>query len=293
MGGGGGGALGGRCGGTGGSFGDGASGGDAGCGGTLGKGGGGEGEGGVEGGEGGGEGKPCMVTLVSGPRKARVSVTRSVSGSGGCIETRMMTGTRSVVSRRRQQWHTRFPSPGVALRLRERSIRGASSDPTTATAVAHVRAGCAVACCCLSLSHCAKGTSAVAFIGDERRVPQGRRARALTIVGHPGATNKVARRTRVQSRMGHVNATPSTFFPEVQAHDNSNELANQALAVFLGISFLAIVCVLLSYTVISSTLIEFDVWSRRKHLADMELAEVAEFPRLDLEGKPRDDELHI
>ena len=93
--------------------------------------------------------------------------------------------------------------------------------------------------------------------------------------------------------MGHVNATPSTFFPEVQAHDNSNELANQALAVFLGISFLAIVCVLLSYTVISSTLIEFDVWSRRKHLADMELAEVAEFPRLDLEGKPRDDELHI
>jgi len=61
----GGGALGGRFGGTGGSCGDGASGGDLGCGGMLGTGGGGEGGDGPEGGAGGGNGRPCMTTLVS------------------------------------------------------------------------------------------------------------------------------------------------------------------------------------------------------------------------------------
>lgn len=81
--------------------------------------------------------------------------------------------------------------------------------------------------------------------------------------------------------MGHVNATPSTFFPEVDASDNSVEFADQALAVFLGISFMAAVCVILSYTVIASTLREFGDWTRRKNLAELELAEVTEFPRLE------------
>jgi len=126
VGGGGGGALGGRFGAPGGSCGDGAPGGDAGFGGGEGEGGGGEGEGGGEGGEGGeggGEGLSCIVTLTRGPRREYVSVTRSESGSGGCIETRMMTGTRSVASNRRQQWHARLPSPGAAPRLRDGVLR--------------------------------------------------------------------------------------------------------------------------------------------------------------------------
>jgi hypothetical protein len=78
--------------------------------------------------------------------------------------------------------------------------------------------------------------------------------------------------------MGHVNGTPSTFLPEV---DDSDELADQVLVVFLGVFFMALVCILLSYTVIASTLREFNDWTRRKHLAEMELAEVTEFPRLE------------
>ena len=82
--------------------------------------------------------------------------------------------------------------------------------------------------------------------------------------------------------MGHANTTTvSTFFPDVQTNDNSDELASQALSVFLGVSSLALVCVILSYTVIASTLREFDDWTRRKNLAEMELAEVTEFPRLE------------
>ena len=82
--------------------------------------------------------------------------------------------------------------------------------------------------------------------------------------------------------MDYANTTTvSTFFPEVQEHDHSDELARQALAVFLGVASLALVCVILSYTVIASTLREFDDWTRRKNLAEMELAEVIEFPRLE------------
>ena len=117
----------------------------------------------------------------------------------------------------------------------------------------------------------------------------------LAIVGHVGATNKVARSTctcaqRCSRGMEHVNETPSTFLPEVDDSDNSAQVADQALAVFLGISFIMMVCILLSYTVVASTLREFDDWSRRKTLAELELAEVAEFPRLETGHELEDEE---
>tara|TARA_B110000444_G_C18671982_1_gene515625 strand:+ start:517 stop:798 length:282 start_codon:yes stop_codon:yes gene_type:complete len=90
--------------------------------------------------------------------------------------------------------------------------------------------------------------------------------------------------------MGHVNGTPSTFLPEVDDSDNSDKVADQALAVFLGISFMAMVCIILSYTVVTSTLREFDDWTRRKTLAELELAEVAEFPRLEIGCELEDEE---
>ena len=91
--------------------------------------------------------------------------------------------------------------------------------------------------------------------------------------------------------MGHANTTTvSTFFPEVQESDNTDELASQALSVFLGIASLALVCVILSYTVIASTLREFNDWTRRKNLAEIELAEVTEFPRLEPDNDPESDE---
>ena len=123
-----------------------------------------------------------------------------------------------------------------------------------------------------------------------------RRASApLALVGHVGATNKVARSTctcaqRCSRGMGHVNGTPSTLLPEVDDSDNSVEAADQALTVFLGISFMAMVCVILSYTVVASTLREFDDWSRRKTLAELELAEVTEFPRLETGCELEDEE---
>ncbi len=111
-----------------------------------------------------------------------------------------------------------------------------------------------------------------------------------------GPTNKVepsihTHNTRVRRRMGHINTTTvSTFFPEVQESDNTDELASQALSVFLGVGSLALVCVILSYTVIASTLREFDDWTRRKNLAEIELAEVTEFPRLEPDHGPESDE---
>lgn len=90
--------------------------------------------------------------------------------------------------------------------------------------------------------------------------------------------------------MENVNETPSTFVPEVDDSDNSAQVADQALAVFLGISFIMMVCILLSYTVVASTLREFDDWSRRKTLAELELAEVAEFPRLETGHELEDEE---
>jgi|TARA_B110000116_G_scaffold18651_1_gene14942 hypothetical protein len=77
--------------------------------------------------------------------------------------------------------------------------------------------------------------------------------------------------------MGHVNGTPSTFLPEV----DDSELADQVLVVFLGVFFISAVCILLSYTIIASTLREFNDWTRRKYLAEIELAEVTEFPQLE------------
>ena len=90
--------------------------------------------------------------------------------------------------------------------------------------------------------------------------------------------------------MGHVNETPSTFLPEVDDSDNSAQAADQALVVFLGISFIMTMCILLSYTVVASTLHEFDDWNRRKTLAELEMAEVADLPRLETGHEPEDEE---
>lgn len=153
----------------GGEGGAGASGGGEGAGGVAGKGGGeggggdGGGAGGGAGGAGGGSGRACMTALVNGPRNERVSATLLASGSGGCIEVRMMTGTRSVASNSSKQWHTRFPLPGATPRLGEDVRKGNSPASAACSTLAYVRVGCSVPCC-RSLSHCAKVTSAVACI---------------------------------------------------------------------------------------------------------------------------------
>ena len=71
------------------------------------------------------------------------------------------------------------------------------------------------------------------------------------------------------------NDTSSVWIPEV---DYAKEQADQAFAVFLGVAFVAFVCVVLSSTVISSTLQEVDEWARRTARAEMQLSEATEFP---------------
>ena len=71
------------------------------------------------------------------------------------------------------------------------------------------------------------------------------------------------------------NDTSSVWIPEV---DHAKEQADQAFAVFLGVAFVAFVCVVLSSTVISSTLQEVDEWARRTARAEMQLSEATEFP---------------
>lgn len=66
------------------------------------------------------------------------------------------------------------------------------------------------------------------------------------------------------------NTTASTFIP---ATSDADIRSDQAFIVILGVFFVMFWCVLLAYTVVSSTLSEMADWAHRKSLAEMQLAE--------------------
>ncbi len=78
--------------------------------------------------------------------------------------------------------------------------------------------------------------------------------------------------------MGSTNRTQSVWFPEM---GDADDVASQVLTVFLGLAFVALVCVLLTFTVVAGALREMNDWARRKALAEHELAEVGGLPPLE------------
>ena len=84
------------------------------------------------------------------------------------------------------------------------------------------------------------------------------------------------------------NATASTRIPAVSDVD---KFADQAFIVILGTFFVVFWCVLLAYTVVSSTLSEVADWARRTSLAEMQLAEAGGSFRADgmLEDEDEDE----
>lgn len=87
--------------------------------------------------------------------------------------------------------------------------------------------------------------------------------------------------------MGAANETQSTWIPETSNKDN---VGYQVLSVILGIAFVSLVCVLLAFTVVAGALKEMDDWTRRKALAEHELAEVGGLPPLGESGDFIDDD---
>ena len=71
------------------------------------------------------------------------------------------------------------------------------------------------------------------------------------------------------------NKTSSVWLPEVSDVDM---FADQALIVILGISFVMFWCILLAYTVVSSTLREVNDWALRTACAELQLSEATEYP---------------
>lgn len=71
------------------------------------------------------------------------------------------------------------------------------------------------------------------------------------------------------------NATASTWIPETS---DTDEVADQVFAVFMGVAFVAFVCVVLSYTVVASTMREMSDWAQRKSRAEMQLSEETGLP---------------
>ena len=84
------------------------------------------------------------------------------------------------------------------------------------------------------------------------------------------------------------NTTASTFIP---ATSDAGIPSDQAFVVILGVFFVVFWCVLLAYTVVSSTLSEVADWARRTSLAEMQLAEAGGGFRMDgmLEDEDEDE----
>ena len=66
------------------------------------------------------------------------------------------------------------------------------------------------------------------------------------------------------------NATASTWIPAVS---DEGIHSDQVFIAILGVFFVVFCCVLLAYTVVSSTLSEMADWAHRRSLAEMQLAE--------------------
>lgn len=71
------------------------------------------------------------------------------------------------------------------------------------------------------------------------------------------------------------NTTASTWIPETS---DADEVADQIFVVFMGVGFVAFVCVMLSYTVVASTLREMSDWAQRTSRAEMQLSEDTGLP---------------
>ena len=71
------------------------------------------------------------------------------------------------------------------------------------------------------------------------------------------------------------NATASTWISEAS---DADEVADQIFVVFMGVAFVAFVCVMLSYTVVASTLREMSDWAQRTSRAEMQLSEATGLP---------------
>ena len=71
------------------------------------------------------------------------------------------------------------------------------------------------------------------------------------------------------------NATASTWIPNTS---DADEVADQIFVVFMGLAFVAFVCVMLSYTVVASTLREMSDWAQRTSRAEMQLSEATGLP---------------
>ena len=71
------------------------------------------------------------------------------------------------------------------------------------------------------------------------------------------------------------NDTSSVWLPEVS---DADMFADQAFIVILGIFFVVFWCILLAYTVVSSTLREVNDWALRTACAELQLSEATEHP---------------
>ena len=71
------------------------------------------------------------------------------------------------------------------------------------------------------------------------------------------------------------NTTASTFIP---ATSDADIRLDQAFIVTLGVFFVVFWCVLLAYTVVSSTLNEMSDWAQRTACAELQLSEATEYP---------------
>ena len=84
------------------------------------------------------------------------------------------------------------------------------------------------------------------------------------------------------------NTTASTFIP---ATSDADIRLDQAFIVTLGVFFVVFWCVLLAYTVVSSTLSEMADWAQRTACAELQLAETGGGFRADgrLEDEDEDE----